>query len=93
LHAGRRRGAVQGGEIGQEFSIGGQRPFAEPRSDAATHLSGGHGDSVACRSTAQFEIVENVVSGRSWARPLGGSEWSEVKPAGGNAVSELLREF
>jgi hypothetical protein len=57
------------------------------------HLSGGHGDGVACRSTAQFEIVESVVSGRSWARPVGGVDWSEVKPSGGNAFSELLREF
>lgn len=59
----------------------------------AAHLSGGHGDGVACRSTAQFEIVDNVVSGRSWARPLGGLEWSEVKPTSTDAISELLREF
>lgn len=59
----------------------------------AAHLGGGHGDDVACRSTAQFEIVDSVVSGRSWARPLGGLEWSEVKPSGSNAISELLREF
>lgn len=59
----------------------------------ATHLGGGHGEDVACRSTAQFDIVDSVVSGRSWARPVGGSDWSEVKPASGNALSELLREF
>ena len=59
----------------------------------AAHLGGGHGDDVACRSTAQFEIIDSVVSGRSWARPLGGSAWSEVKPTGTNAISELLREF
>jgi hypothetical protein len=59
----------------------------------AAHLGGGHGEDVACRSTEQFEIVDSVVSGRSWARPVGGTEWSEVKPTSGNAISELLREL
>jgi hypothetical protein len=59
----------------------------------AAHLRGGHGDDIACGSTDRLEIIESVVSGRSWARPLGGSEWSEVRPASTNAISELLREF
>ncbi len=59
----------------------------------ATHLGGGHADSFACRSTAQFEIVENVVSGRSWARPVGGRDWSEVKPTSTSAFNEILREL
>jgi hypothetical protein len=59
----------------------------------ATHLNGGHADSFSCRSTAQFEIVQNVVSARAWARPVGGTEWSEVKPTSTNSVSEMLREF
>ncbi len=59
----------------------------------SAHLGGGRAEGVACRSTDQFEIVSNVVSGRAWARPRGGLEWSEVTPPSGNAVSELLREF
>ena len=59
----------------------------------ATHLRGGHADSFACRSTAQFEIVQNVVSGSSWARPVGGQDWSEVKPTSTSAFNEILREL
>lgn len=59
----------------------------------ATHLGGGHGESFACRSTAQFEIVENVVSGRCWARAAGGQDWTEVKSTSTTALGELLREF
>lgn len=59
----------------------------------AMHVGGGHGESFACRSNTQFEIVQNVVSGRSWARPVGGDEWSEVKPSSTNALGDLLREF
>lgn len=59
----------------------------------SAHLGGGRAEGVACRSTNQFEIISNVVSSRSWARPLGGLEWSEITPPSGNTVSEMLREF
>ena len=59
----------------------------------ATHLGGGHAESFARRSTAQFESVENVVSGRFRARPVGGLDWPEVKPTSTNAFSEIPREL
>ena len=59
----------------------------------AVHLGGGRAEGMACLSTDQFEIVENVVSGRTWARPVGGLDWSETTRPSGNAVSEILREL